>query len=142
MRYGYWLPVFGGWLRNIPDEKMPATWSFVKQLAQRSEEIGFVVGLLGVFLGGGIFVVRCGRGLLRLILSEVLVLVGVGVAAGVFAALALGRLVESQLFGVKANDPLVMLVAVGVILAVTALAGYLPARRATGIDPMNALRYE
>jgi dimethylsulfone monooxygenase len=41
MRYGYWLPVFGGWLRNIPDEKMPATWSFVKQLAQRSEKIGF-----------------------------------------------------------------------------------------------------
>ena len=41
MRYGYWLPVFGGWLRNIPDEKMPATWSYVKQLAQRSEKIGF-----------------------------------------------------------------------------------------------------
>jgi dimethylsulfone monooxygenase len=41
MRYGYWLPVFGGWLRNIPDEKMPATWPFVKQLAQRSEKIGF-----------------------------------------------------------------------------------------------------
>jgi len=41
MRYGYWLPVFGGWLRNIPDEKMPATWSYVKQLAQRSEQIGF-----------------------------------------------------------------------------------------------------
>jgi dimethylsulfone monooxygenase len=41
MRYGYWLPVFGGWLRNIPDEKMPATWSYAKQLAQRSEKIGF-----------------------------------------------------------------------------------------------------
>jgi dimethylsulfone monooxygenase len=41
MRYGYWLPVFGGWLRNIPDEKMPATWSYVKQLAERSEKIGF-----------------------------------------------------------------------------------------------------
>jgi FMNH2-dependent dimethyl sulfone monooxygenase len=41
MRYGYWLPVFGGWLRNIPDEKMPATWSYVKGLAQRSEKIGF-----------------------------------------------------------------------------------------------------
>jgi dimethylsulfone monooxygenase len=41
MRYGYWLPVFGGWLRNIPDEEMPATWSYVKQLAQRSEKIGF-----------------------------------------------------------------------------------------------------
>jgi len=41
MRYGYWLPVFGGWLRNIPDENMPATWPYVKQLAQRSEQLGF-----------------------------------------------------------------------------------------------------
>jgi FMNH2-dependent dimethyl sulfone monooxygenase len=41
MRYGYWLPVFGGWLRNIPDEDMPATWPYVKQLAQRSEQLGF-----------------------------------------------------------------------------------------------------
>jgi FMNH2-dependent dimethyl sulfone monooxygenase len=41
MRYGYWLPVFGGWLRNISDEKMPATWTYVKELAQRSEKIGF-----------------------------------------------------------------------------------------------------
>jgi ABC-type antimicrobial peptide transport system permease subunit len=56
--------------------------------------------------------------------------------------LALGRLVESQLFGIKANDPMVMLAAVGVIISVTALAAYVPARRATGIDPMNALRYE
>jgi dimethylsulfone monooxygenase len=46
MRYGYWLPVFGGWLRNIPDEKMPATWSYVKQLAQRSEKIGFACTLV------------------------------------------------------------------------------------------------
>ena len=64
------------------------------------------------------------------------------VGAGVLAALALGRLVESQLFGIKANDPMVMLAAVGVIISVTALAAYVPARRATGIDPMNALRYE
>jgi dimethylsulfone monooxygenase len=41
MRYGYWLPVFGGWLRNIPEENMPATWPYVKQLAQRSEQLGF-----------------------------------------------------------------------------------------------------
>src|ERR1039457_6844438 len=64
------------------------------------------------------------------------------VGAGVLASLARGRLVESQLFGIKANDPMVMLVAVGVIISVTALAAYVPARRATGIDPMNALRYE
>ena len=46
MRYGYWLPVFGGWLRNVADEKMPATWAYVKRLAQRSEEIGFDVTLI------------------------------------------------------------------------------------------------
>ena len=37
MRYGYWLPVFGGWLRNVPDEGMSATWDYVKKLAQRSQ---------------------------------------------------------------------------------------------------------
>lgn len=41
MRYGYWLPVFGGWLRNVPDENMQPTWAYVKRLAQRSEQIGF-----------------------------------------------------------------------------------------------------
>src|SRR3981081_1896651 len=41
MRYGYWLPVFGGWLRNVPDEGMSATWEYVKKLAQRSEQIGY-----------------------------------------------------------------------------------------------------
>jgi FMNH2-dependent dimethyl sulfone monooxygenase len=46
MRYGYWLPVFGGWLRNVEDERMAATWSDVKRLAQRSEEIGYDVTLI------------------------------------------------------------------------------------------------
>lgn len=46
MRYGYWLPVFGGWLRNVPDEGMEPTWDYVKKLAQRSEEIGFDVTLI------------------------------------------------------------------------------------------------
>ena len=41
MRYGYWLPVFGGWLRNVADENMQASWPYVSRLAQRSEEIGF-----------------------------------------------------------------------------------------------------
>jgi len=41
MRYGYWLPVFGGWLRNVVDENMPTTWPYVKRVAQRSEELGF-----------------------------------------------------------------------------------------------------
>ena len=46
MRFGYWLPVFGGWLRNVPDEGMEATWNDVKRLAQRSEEIGYDVALI------------------------------------------------------------------------------------------------
>ena len=46
MRFGYWLPVFGGWLRNVADENMQATWAYVKRLAQRSEEIGFDVTLI------------------------------------------------------------------------------------------------
>ena len=35
MRYGFWLPVFGGWLRNIDDEDMPATWEYVRDLSRR-----------------------------------------------------------------------------------------------------------
>ncbi|HYW52260.1 MAG TPA: LLM class flavin-dependent oxidoreductase [Gemmatimonadaceae bacterium] len=46
MRYGYWLPVFGGWLRNVPDEGMEATWPYVQRLARRSEEIGFDLTLI------------------------------------------------------------------------------------------------
>jgi dimethylsulfone monooxygenase len=46
MRFGYWMPVFGGWLRNVADEKMEASWPYVKKLAQRSEEIGFDCSLI------------------------------------------------------------------------------------------------
>jgi len=46
MRFGYWLPVFGGWLRNVENENMEASWPYVKRLAQRSEQIGFEITLL------------------------------------------------------------------------------------------------
>jgi len=46
MRYGYWLPVFGGWLRNVSDENMAASWEYVSKLARRSEEIGFDLTLI------------------------------------------------------------------------------------------------
>ncbi len=46
LRFGYWLPVFGGWLRNIDDERMEASWSYTKRLAQRSEQIGFDLTLI------------------------------------------------------------------------------------------------
>lgn len=46
MRFGFWLPVFGGWLRNVPDEGMDISWDYVSRLARRSEEIGFDVTLV------------------------------------------------------------------------------------------------
>jgi FMNH2-dependent dimethyl sulfone monooxygenase len=46
MRYGYWLPVFGGWLRNVEDEGMEASWNYVSRLARRSEQIGFDLTLI------------------------------------------------------------------------------------------------
>jgi len=46
MRYGYWLPVFGGWLRNVDDEQMEATWDYNSRLARRSEEIGYDLTLI------------------------------------------------------------------------------------------------
>src|SRR5438309_9367215 len=46
MRYGYWLPVFGGWLRNVQDENMETSWEYVSRLARRSEEIGYDLTLI------------------------------------------------------------------------------------------------
>lgn len=46
MRFGYWLPVFGGWLRNVDNEQMSATWTYAKRLAQRSEQIGYDLTLV------------------------------------------------------------------------------------------------
>ncbi len=46
MRFGYWMPVFGGWLRNVADERMQATWAYVRELACRSEEIGYDLSLV------------------------------------------------------------------------------------------------
>jgi dimethylsulfone monooxygenase len=46
MRYGFWLPVFGGWLRNVADERMEASWAYAKRLACRSEQIGYDLTLV------------------------------------------------------------------------------------------------
>jgi FMNH2-dependent dimethyl sulfone monooxygenase len=46
MKFGYWLPVFGGWLRNVDEESMPATWEYASRLARRSEELGFDLTLV------------------------------------------------------------------------------------------------
>ena len=46
MRFGYWMPVFGGWLRNVPDEGMTASWDYVRRLTQRSEATGWDLTLI------------------------------------------------------------------------------------------------
>jgi predicted permease len=79
---------------------------------------------------------------LWLILREALLLVLIGVAIGLPAVFAATRLVSSLLFGVKPADPVSLSVAVLLMIVVAALAGYIPARRATKVDPMVALRYE
>src|SRR5213594_4593543 len=50
MRFGYWLPVFGGWLRNVEDERMEAEWSYVRKLARASERAGFDLTLIAELL--------------------------------------------------------------------------------------------
>jgi predicted permease len=79
---------------------------------------------------------------LRLVMRESMVLVVVGVAAGVAIALAASRSVEALLFGLPPTDAVSMALAVAVMLLVSTLAGYLPARRASRVDPMVALHYE
>ena len=82
------------------------------------------------------------RSVIWLVVRETLVLVGVGAALGTITALAASRYVESQLFGVAPSDPAAISAAVLLLLAVAAAAGYLPARRASRINPVTALRYE
>jgi predicted permease len=82
------------------------------------------------------------RNVLWVVVRETLVLVIVGVAAGFALALAASSVIESLLFGVKPTDPMVMGLSIFAMISVALFAGYLPARRATRIDPLQALRYE
>lgn len=76
------------------------------------------------------------------VLRESMLLVAGGIVIGIAAALAAGRLIASQLFGLNPTDAATMVSAIAVMTIVSAAAGYLPARRATRVDPMVALRYE
>jgi predicted permease len=79
---------------------------------------------------------------LWLVLREVLILLGAGLAVGVPVALLLSRYVASQLFGVTPTDAWTCAVAIGVLGTVGAISAFVPARRASAIDPVTALRYE
>jgi putative ABC transport system permease protein len=79
---------------------------------------------------------------LRMVLREVAILVGIGLAIGLGLAVATTRFVASFLYGVKSHDPMTLVFAAATLALVGALTGYLPARRASRLDPITALREE
>jgi ABC-type antimicrobial peptide transport system permease subunit len=81
-------------------------------------------------------------GVLWMVMRESLTLAALGVVIGIPVSFAAARLIESVLYGLKITDPATIVLAALVMIAVAALAAYLPARRASKVDPMVALRYE
>jgi ABC-type antimicrobial peptide transport system permease subunit len=100
-------------------------------VTQRTREIG-----VRMALGAGAAHVR------RLVMRQVGMMLLVGGAIGVGAARALGRAARSLLFELQGHDPMAMVAAVGLLAAVALAAGFIPARRAAQVNPMNALRYD
>jgi ABC-type antimicrobial peptide transport system permease subunit len=79
---------------------------------------------------------------MSMVMRETMLIVGFGVAIGVGAAAAVTRLIATMLYGLAPNDPVTISIAVVLMIAVAAVAGYIPARRASRVDPIIALRYE
>ena len=100
-------------------------------VAQRTREVGIRMALGAQR-----------RDVLKLILMKGLALIAWGIAFGLVGCYWLSRLVSSQLYGVSPNDPATLVTVAAVLVAVALLASYLPARRATKVDPLVALRYE
>jgi predicted permease len=100
-------------------------------VARRTSEIG-----IRMALGAQV------RQVLWMVFRETLLLVTVGIAIGIPLTLGMSQLVRNQLFGLSTYDPLTLGMAALLLACVAALAGYIPARRATKVDPMVALRYE
>ena len=82
------------------------------------------------------------RNVIEIVLTDVAWLVGIGLAIGLPAAWAVAHFASSMLFGFSANDPLTFVIAIGALIGASVLASYVPAWRASRVDPIVALRYE
>ena len=100
-------------------------------IARRTNEIG-----VRMALGAG------RSSIVWLIMREILVLIATGIVIGVPLALAGNRLISRMLYGLSPADPASLLAAIVLLIAIAALAGYLPARKASLVEPTEALRYE
>ena len=79
---------------------------------------------------------------LRIVLQDTLALLGLGILIGLPVAMGMGRLLSVLLFGLTPSDPVTLSAAAAIMLVTGTVAGYWPARRASRVDPMVALRYE
>jgi predicted permease len=139
-------------------QQMEASWAQERFFASLSTSFGLLalllaaIGLYGVMaysvarrtneIGVRLSLGAQRRDVVRLVMGESLWLVAFGIGLGLVTAMAVTRLIANWLFGLTPNDPETMAVATLLLVAVAALAGYLPARRAARVDPMVALRYE
>jgi putative ABC transport system permease protein len=141
-------------MEQIRDESV-ATQSFAMRLLVAFSIVGSVLALVGIYgvlslsvssrkreIAIRMAVGAQRRNVLGLVLAEGLRLIAIGLVLGTGMALALGRVLRTFLFGVEPADPITFLLVVFLFTAVALLACFIPARRATRIDPMNALRHE
>jgi predicted permease len=149
------LPVYD--MRTV-DEQVEISLTSERLLATLSSVFGGLASLLAALGLYGVMAFIVGRRtreigirmalgarqdtVMWMVVREILTLAAIGVAIGLTGAYAITRLIQTQLYGVAPSDPLILAAATAGIVAVTAMAGFIPARRAARIDPMQALRWE
>jgi ABC-type antimicrobial peptide transport system permease subunit len=149
------LPVYSvQTLKDVYDQSMART-SFTLVMLAIAGAMALVLGIVGIYgviayavsqrtreIGIRIALGAEAAGLQRMFVRDGLLLAGIGAALGLGVAVAVTRLMSSLLFGITALDPVTYAFVSAVLIAAAALASYVPARRATEVDPVEALRAE